>query len=118
MLSRSIRQLLIKVSCFLDGNIILWRPTESKEAVSRFAESDDEEFERETWRVQSMMRGSLSDIYDLAWSPDGRYIISGSIDNTARIWDVRDGIMTAVFTPGTGTFSFARTNGDILDFLL
>ncbi|KAG0033888.1 hypothetical protein BGZ82_005956 [Podila clonocystis] len=73
-----------------DGNIILWRPTESKEAVSRFAESDDEEFERETWRVQSMMRGSLSDIYDLAWSPDGRYIISGSIDNTARIWDVRD----------------------------
>ncbi|KAF9319884.1 hypothetical protein BG003_007876 [Podila horticola] len=75
-----------------DGNIILWRPTESKEAVSRFAESDDEEFERETWRVQSMMRGSLSDIYDLAWSPDGRYIISGSIDNTARIWDVRDGV--------------------------
>ena len=38
-----------------------------------------------------MMRGSLSDIYDLAWSPDGRYIISGSIDNTARIWDVKDG---------------------------
>ncbi|KAG0309524.1 hypothetical protein BGZ97_013042 [Linnemannia gamsii] len=73
-----------------DGNIILWRPTENKEVVSRFAESDDEEFERETWRVQSMMRGSLSDIYDIAWSPDGRFIISGSIDNTARIWDVRD----------------------------
>ncbi|KAF9948289.1 hypothetical protein BGZ72_009782 [Mortierella alpina] len=73
-----------------DGNIILWRPTESKETVSRFAESEEDEFERETWRVQSMMRGSLSDIYDLAWSPDGRYIISGSIDNTARIWDVKD----------------------------
>ncbi|KAG0201508.1 hypothetical protein BGX28_005694 [Mortierella sp. GBA30] len=73
-----------------DGNIILWKPTENKEAVNRFAESEDDEFERETWRVQSMMRGSLSDIYDLAWSPDGRYIISGSIDNTARIWDVKD----------------------------
>ncbi|KAG0284092.1 hypothetical protein BGZ96_011539 [Linnemannia gamsii] len=73
-----------------DGNIILWRPTENKEVISRFAESDDEEFERETWRVQSMMRGSLSDIYDIAWSPDGRFIISGSIDNTARIWDVKD----------------------------
>lgn len=79
----------------LDGNIILWRPTESKETVSRFAESEDDEFERETWRVQSMMRGSLSDIYDLAWSPDGRYIISGSIDNTARIWDVKDGKLLA-----------------------
>lgn len=72
----------------IDGNIILWKPTESKEAVSRFAESDDDEFERETWRVQSVMRGSLSDIYDLAWSPDGKFIISGSIDNTARIWDI------------------------------
>ena len=71
-----------------DGNIILWKPTENKDAVSRFAESDDDEFERETWRVQSMMRGSLSDIYDLAWSPDGKYIISGSIDNTARIWEI------------------------------
>jgi chromatin assembly factor 1 subunit B len=72
----------------IDGNIILWRPTESKETVSRFAESDEDEFERETWRVQSMLRGSLSDIYDLAWSPDGKYIISGSIDNTARIWEI------------------------------
>ncbi|KAF9920739.1 hypothetical protein FBU30_009347 [Linnemannia zychae] len=73
-----------------DGNIILWRPSENKETVSRFAESDDDEYERETWRVQSVMRGSLSDIYDIAWSPDGRFIISGSIDNTARIWDVKD----------------------------
>lgn len=42
-----------------------------------------------------MMRGSLSDIYDIAWSPDGRFIISGSIDNTARIWDVKDGKETS-----------------------
>lgn len=52
-----------------------------------------------------MMRGSLSDIYDIAWSPDGRFIISGSIDNTARIWDVKDGkepswILSVVRTHG------------------
>ncbi|KAF9174807.1 hypothetical protein BGX21_001032 [Mortierella sp. AD011] len=81
-----------------DGNIILWRPSEIKEAANRFAESDEEEYERETWRVQSMMRGSLSDIYDLAWSPDGRFIISGSIDNTARIWDVKDAKCIHVIT--------------------
>ena len=32
---------------------------------------------------------SMSDIYDLAWSPDGQYICAGlSIDNAARIWNV------------------------------
>jgi WD40 repeat protein len=31
----------------------------------------------------------MSDIYDLAWSPDGQYICAGlSIDNAARIWNV------------------------------
>ena len=30
----------------------------------------------------------MSDIYDLCWSPDAQYILSGSsIDNSARIWD-------------------------------
>ena len=36
-------------------------------------------------------RGSLADIYDLSWSPDGQFLVSGSIDNTARIWDVQAG---------------------------
>lgn len=30
----------------------------------------------------------MNDIYDLAWSPDGKYIITGSIDYKAQIWDV------------------------------
>jgi chromatin assembly factor 1 subunit B len=30
-------------------------------------------------------------IYDIAWSPDGKYIIAGSTDNLAQIFNVADG---------------------------
>ena len=30
-------------------------------------------------------------VYDLAWSPTGEYIIAGSTDNAARIFTVTDG---------------------------
>lgn len=36
-------------------------------------------------------RCTTSEIYDLAWSPTGEYIIAGSTDNAARIFNVADG---------------------------
>jgi len=42
--------------------------------------------ERELQRLQ--LRGHAEDIYDLAWSPDSRHIISGCIDHHAIVWDV------------------------------
>ena len=36
-------------------------------------------------------RGHLEDIYDLAWSPNGTQLVSGSVDNSAIIWDVDKG---------------------------
>ncbi|KAL6633125.1 WD40 repeat-like protein [Neocallimastix sp. 'constans'] len=66
-----------------DGNIILWQQSEQKEVL--FGEEEDN-FNKETWRIVSMLS---SDIYDIAWSPDAKYILSGSIDNTAKIWDVK-----------------------------
>lgn len=38
---------------------------------------------------QSIVRGTGSEFYDLAWSPDGDYLIVASIDNTARIYDIK-----------------------------
>ncbi|KAJ1953484.1 Chromatin assembly factor 1 subunit, partial [Dispira parvispora] len=52
-------------------------------------ESSDQQEGTEVWKVVSLLRGSLADIYDLAWSADGQFLISGSVDNTARIWDVK-----------------------------
>ncbi|RLI14983.1 protein kinase, partial [Candidatus Bathyarchaeota archaeon] len=33
----------------------------------------------------------------LSFSPDGRYVVSGSVDNTLRLWDIEKGNCTRVF---------------------
>ncbi|KAK0113327.1 hypothetical protein ONS96_014192 [Cadophora gregata f. sp. sojae] len=38
-----------------------------------------------------MCRSSGHEIYDLAWSPDGIYFITGSMDNVARIYNAQTG---------------------------
>jgi len=72
-----------------DGTVLLWVPDEKKEhgggASGTYGGEDKEE--KESWRVQRTCRSvSNSEIYDLAWSPDGQYLITGSMDNIARIF--------------------------------
>ena len=45
------------------------------------------------WRTKCSLRGHAAgaDIFDCAWSPDGAYLISGSVDNMAIVWDVAVG---------------------------
>lgn len=40
------------------------------------------------------MRGHIEDIYDISWSPDSNCLISGSVDNTAILWDIQKGRKT------------------------
>ncbi|MBK8301256.1 MAG: caspase family protein [Chitinophagaceae bacterium] len=39
-----------------------------------------------------------SSIDDLAFSPDGKYLLSASYDGTAKLWDIRTGILLADIT--------------------
>ena len=42
-------------------------------------------------RIRDSFQGHAQEVYSLVFSWDGRLIVSGSGDRTARIWDVTDG---------------------------
>ncbi|KAF5308966.1 hypothetical protein D9758_018970 [Tetrapyrgos nigripes] len=46
---------------------------------------------RHRWTNLPMTISTTSIVFSVAYSPDGRYIVSGSDDNTVRIWDVQTG---------------------------
>ncbi|KAL1966643.1 hypothetical protein VTN77DRAFT_4054 [Rasamsonia byssochlamydoides] len=73
-----------------DGNVLLWVPSELQ---TQSALGEDRSDDKETWRVKHMCRSSGAEIYDLAWSPDGVFIITGSMDNIARIYNAQTGQM-------------------------
>lgn len=71
-----------------DGNVLLWVPSELQ---TQGGLGEDRSDDKETWRVKHMCRSSGAEIYDLAWSPDGVFIITGSMDNIARIYNAQTG---------------------------
>ncbi|KAE8348625.1 WD40-repeat-containing domain protein [Aspergillus coremiiformis] len=73
-----------------DGNVLLWVPSELQTQAPL---GEDRSDDKETWRVKHMCRSSGAEIYDLAWSPDGVFIITGSMDNIARIYNAQTGQM-------------------------
>ena len=72
-----------------DGNILLWVPADNSSLHKTYGDEGLED--KETWRVKTMIRSSGSEIYDLAWSPDGVFFITGSMDNVARIYNAQQG---------------------------
>lgn len=72
-----------------DGNILTW-VLDSKPVKAAFGEDGVED--KEAWRTKHMCRSGNSEVYDLAWSPDGIYFITGSMDNIARIWNAQTGM--------------------------
>lgn len=49
------------------------------------------EQDKESWLAMKILRGHMEDVYDLSWSPDSLQLLSGSVDNTAMIWNVETG---------------------------
>ena len=94
-----------------DGNTLLWVPSENHVQSAAFGEDGLED--KETWRVKHMCRSSGSEIYDLAWSPDGAFFLTGSMDNVARIYNAHSG----TFHPARPSMALlqrltlSRTNG-------
>lgn len=88
-----------------DGNVLLWVPSES----STTALTDEHADDKETWRTKHMCRTSSgAEIYDLAWSPDGQYFITGGVDNTARIFNAHTGMKHSFCGRAMADFYFLR----------
>src|SRR5262249_15133298 len=49
-------------------------------------------------RPERSLTGHESQVYAVAWSPDGRQIATGSEDETARIWEAASGTSKVVLT--------------------
>ncbi|KZT26109.1 WD40 repeat-like protein [Neolentinus lepideus HHB14362 ss-1] len=76
-----------------DGMIIIWAPSTSPHGITYGSDltAEDLQYEKEFWKPRTTFRCTTMQVYDLAWSPTGEYIIAGSTDNAARIFAAEDG---------------------------
>lgn len=49
-----------------------------------------------------VLRGHKEDVYDLCWSPNSLKLLSGSIDNTAILWNVTKGVLEQILKDHKG----------------
>ncbi|KAJ8389732.1 hypothetical protein AAFF_G00114380 [Aldrovandia affinis] len=81
-----------------DAAILLWRLNDSKEPEPAvFQEDEDSQLNKESWTVVKTLRGHIEDVYDISWTSDGNFLVSGSVDNTAIMWDVTKGQKMCIF---------------------
>ncbi|XP_040005405.1 chromatin assembly factor 1 subunit B isoform X2 [Xiphias gladius] len=76
-----------------DAAILLWKLNDSKEPEQApvFQEDEDAQLNKESWSVVKTLRGHIEDVYDICWTRDGNFMVSGSVDNTAIMWDINKG---------------------------
>lgn len=76
-----------------DAAILLWKLNDSKEPEQTpvFQEDDESQLNKESWSVVKTLRGHIEDVYDICWTRDGNFMVSGSVDNTAIMWDINKG---------------------------
>lgn len=90
-----VRNLFLNIlSRFTDSSVIIW--TLRRRAVE-FGSSQTEitwcpykilKYPKMFTPLLTQNRCHTSDVYDLAWSRDSQYLVSGSIDNSAILWSV------------------------------
>ncbi|KAJ7729327.1 chromatin assembly complex protein [Mycena metata] len=77
-----------------DGMVIIWAPSLTPPAHSAFASSSsdaDPQLEKEFWKPRTTFRCTTMQVYDLAWSPSGEFLVAGSTDNVGRVFASADG---------------------------
>ncbi len=63
-------------------------------------------YDTQTGRLLSEFEGHTGDILAVALSPDNRWVVSGSSDQTARIWDLKSGsLLLTIFRAKNGEWA-------------
>lgn len=89
-------------TCDDESVIFIWKLKPDSETTNIFDRDDGSDADKEIWLVFKILRGHMEDVYDLSWSQDSQYLISGSVDNTAMIWDVQKGKSTSIIKDHKG----------------
>jgi len=80
--------------------VFIWKQKAENEILN-ITEAANEQ-DKEVWITYKVLRGHMEDIYDLCWSPNSQFLITGSVDNSAMLWDVNKGKYTAMLTDHKG----------------
>src|SRR5262249_13704874 len=65
-----------------------------------------------TGAVVHLLRGHRGPVTGIAFSDDGRLVVTSSVDNDARIWDVATGAPTEVLSGNSGSVQAASFSPD------
>lgn len=83
-----------------EAAIWLWKHLE-KEAPDIFSDEDQKE-NKEHWAPFRALRSHIEDVYDLSWSANSNFLISGSVDNSAILWDIQKGRNVGILSDHKG----------------
>jgi WD40 repeat protein len=74
--------------------------------------------ESSPWLMTLPRNRHTDTVISVAWSPDGQRIVTGSYDNTARVWDTNSGaelLLASLVTPArVSTAAFSPDGSRIL----
>ncbi|XP_050096864.1 chromatin assembly factor 1 subunit B [Anopheles aquasalis] len=74
--------------------IMIWKLKGETEVVNIVDTTNEQD--KEIWLTLKVLRGHMEDVYDLSWSANSQFLLSGSVDNTAMVWDVMRGKSQAI----------------------
>lgn len=82
--------------------VFIWKQKADHEVVNIVDADGCSEQDKEVWLTLKVLRGHREDIYDLSWAPNSQFLVSGSVDNTAMLWDVHSGKSLAILDDHKG----------------
>ena len=74
-----------------DNLVIIWQ---LKNVPVEFGKLE----EKIQWGQPRQLRGHVSDVMDLSWSNDSSFLVSGSLDGSAILWQINNGKFNKVQT--------------------